>query len=269
MTRYLYIDAHYLHEAHAKAMSEFYGFVPPINYRDLSATLGGSHERVFYYDAVDRQRVGDESDKQRDDRIAEKDAFLAYLNALPQWHVREGFVSRGRRASRRSQKAVDVQLAVDAMEHAASRIIDGAVFVLGDLDFEPLLFSLNRLGVRTTVLYERGTATEELLEAADRRDVLDLKRMFDISMPEFQHSHPAVLLTSDCTAPDGTARRQGVWKGRSASFIQVTTHLAMIWVEPGPDKIRQPALQVNCQTDDFVKTDLAFTMTHGPIQWLS
>src|SRR4051812_14625483 len=110
MSNYLFIDGAYLTEAYTASMSQFYGVVPPINYRDLGGYFGGP-QRIYYYDAVDRGRIGPETEEAQANRIHARDALHVYLNSLPNWHVREGFVSRGRRASRRSQKAVDVQLA--------------------------------------------------------------------------------------------------------------------------------------------------------------
>ncbi len=46
-----------------------------------------------------------------------------------------------------------------------------ATFVSGDLDFEPLFFSLNRFGAEVRARYQRSSASGELLEAAGTRSI--------------------------------------------------------------------------------------------------
>jgi uncharacterized LabA/DUF88 family protein len=190
MSLYVFIDGAHFREAHRTAMNGFYNVVPAIDWPNLRQ-FWGSARRIYYYDAIDRNTQGSESDDDRDKRVAEHDRFHAYLNSLPYWSVREGFVSRGRRATRRTQKAVDVQLAVDAMEHAANHTLTQAVFVMGDLDFEPLLFSLGRFGVQTKVFYENFSVSPELLEAADERQQLTLATFYGMSEENFRISCPA------------------------------------------------------------------------------
>jgi uncharacterized LabA/DUF88 family protein len=170
-------------------MRTFYGTAPDINWPVFSNQFG-QPGRIYYYDSVDRGQVGSETPQAREERIRKLDDFHAYLNSLPNFHVREGFVSRGRRATRRSQKAVDVQLAADALEHAVAHNMTHASFILGDLDFEPLFFSLNRFGINVLVNYEERTASRELPEAADVRNPMTLSTFVSLTHQSFQSKHP-------------------------------------------------------------------------------
>jgi hypothetical protein len=116
---YLFIDGAYLREAYDDVMRRFYGLVPTFNWTNVGVIFGRP-ARTYYYDAIDRNQVASETSEDRDRRVREADHLHTYLNGLSNWHVREGFVSRGRRARRRTQKAVDVQLAVDALEQSES-----------------------------------------------------------------------------------------------------------------------------------------------------
>ena len=115
MSFYLFVDGNYLRKAYEKTMTSFFGSAPPIEYRQLIG-LGANHQRAFYYDAVDYEPRPGETPDQTEARIAERVTLHRQINAIPNFHVREGYVSTGRRVSKREQKAVDVQLAVDALE---------------------------------------------------------------------------------------------------------------------------------------------------------
>jgi len=226
--------------------------------------------RIYYYDSVDRERVGAESDAERDARVKEREDLHAYLNSLPKWHVREGFMSRARRASRRTQKAVDVQLAVDALEHAIHRNIQQAFFIFGDLDFEPLLLSLNRLGILTTVWYERHSASRDLLEAADERHQLMLRDFHYISDPEFQGSTSAPVLH----IPTGRRPEQamtigtGSWDRRRVELLRAGDGSGcLVYVERGQDFVRDPSFLLQYSDADPTRVQLAFEITYGTVQW--
>jgi hypothetical protein len=178
------------------------------------------------------------------------------------WHVREGFVSRGRRAKRRTQKAVDVQLAVDALEHAVAHNMDTATFVLGDLDFEPLFFSLNRFGVIVSVYYFEGTASEELLEAADARSPIVFSMLNDLIAPTFSKVHPIPAFVVNTAAPEQVCFGKGEWRGREVSLYKDTAVPSVtIWVEPGANG--EMSHQVDYRADDEAKAGLAFEMQFG------
>jgi uncharacterized LabA/DUF88 family protein len=271
MNTYLFIDGEYLRQAYQQTMDAFYGTVPDINYRDLPTTFGGPR-RIYYYDAIAREPVGSETPKDQEQRIKGLDVFHVYLNSLPNWHVREGFVSRGRRASRRSQKAVDVQLAVDALEHAIAGNMGTALFVAGDLDFEPLFFSLNRFGVRVTVYYERKTATETLLEAADERIQMTLAHFHALAVPSFQETHPRAAFMAGEGLRAEPLINTGRWKGRRVEMRRAGVghegRILFVQVEPGPNPIQEPSLQSYYTGHEEAQASLAFELNYGDkITW--
>jgi uncharacterized LabA/DUF88 family protein len=263
---YLFIDGAYFREAYRAVMSRFYGTVPDVNY-DVFWNVFSNPTRIYYYDAVDRNRIGDETTAQRDARVSALNTFHAYLNSLSGWHVREGFVSRGRRASRRTQKAVDIQLAVDALEHAVAHNMSYASFILGDLDFEPLFFSLNRFGVIVTVYFEPGTASQELLEVADQRAPMTLSQFTVLAVPEFRQANIIPEFSVGAPAPNQMSPvRQGTWNGRQACvYLDAQAPRTLLWAEQdGTDSSRQVAFNAN----DPAKVELAFTMEYGgEITW--
>ena len=271
MPTYLFIDGEYFRQAFQQTMKAFYGTVPDINYRDIAGNLGG-FKRIYYYDAIDRGRVANETPTDQEQRITRLESFHVYLNSLPNWHVREGFVSRGRRASKRSQKAVDVQLAVDALEHSISGNVGTAVFIAGDLDFEPLFFSLNRFGVRVTIYYERDTASETLLEAADERKQLTLQTFHSFAVPSFQETHPrAAFMSGEGPRPEPLIKT-GRWNGRRVEMRKAGVPpqgiVLYVQAEPGRDPIQEPSLQSYYTADDEDKATLAFEMNYGDkITW--
>jgi uncharacterized LabA/DUF88 family protein len=270
MDYYVFIDGAYLRAAHEDVMRAFYGVVPPINFRDMSSTFLGHPARIYYYDAVDRNRVGSESEAERDQRVKERDDFHAYLNSLPRWSVREGFVSRGRRASRRSQKAVDVQLAVDALEHAANRSMQRAGFIFGDLDFEPLLFSLGRFAVKTDVWFERESASPELLEAADERHMLTVKDFWSMAPPDFQAQTRFPQFHMSHTMPDShdlPILRTGWWHGRPVELMRENSGGHQVYAKAGVHPVRDPSFLVHFPDADPDRAVLAFTITFGAIDW--
>jgi uncharacterized LabA/DUF88 family protein len=263
MSAYLFIDGAYFREAYRSSMQRFFGAVPSINWPALQGQLG-SVQRIYYYDAIDRGTVGAETPDGQQKRIKDADDFHAYLNTIPNWHVREGFTSRGRRAARRTQKAVDVQLAVDALEHAAAHNMSVAYFVFGDLDFEPLLFSLNRAGVQTVVWYELGTASEELLEAADVRQQLTLSIFHAMTVGSFNGSTACPSFGANSTKPAYGELRTGVWRGRPVHLLGSPSGTdRFLWADAGADAVREPAVYAHYVNTDEAKLALAFTMQYG------
>jgi uncharacterized LabA/DUF88 family protein len=124
-------------------------------------------DRTCYYDAVDDQ-----------DEVMQ--TYLNRIEALPE--VRVGNLGWLRRSRRRGleQKAVDIQLAVDAMECAFLRR-DGAIAVVaGDGDFEPLLDAIRRIGPYGIVVAFRDSLSQRLVKTADRVMYLSLPLPEDV-----------------------------------------------------------------------------------------
>jgi hypothetical protein len=117
MSSYLFIDGAYLRKHFNEQMQTFYGVVPVIDFGVLAASL--KSERTSYYDAIDYARHATESEDGFQARVTQAEGFHDHINNLPGFHVREGHVRRSPKRRNRQQKAVDIQLAVDALEHAA------------------------------------------------------------------------------------------------------------------------------------------------------
>jgi uncharacterized LabA/DUF88 family protein len=270
MSKYLFIDGEYLRDKYTGAMADFYGTVPTVNYRDLHNQFNRP-DRIYYYDSVNREKKGSETQAHAESRISELNRLHAYLNTIPSWHVREGFVTRGRK-ERPGQKAVDVQLAVDALEHAVAHNMTHALFITGDLDFEPLFFSLNRFGIRVVVYYARAGVSEILLEAADERQQMTLSTFHALSLPSFQENHPRPMFNEGEAARPEPVIKTGTWKGRGVKMHKAgdvpKNTVLFISVDAGPDPIQEPRLQVSYNSEDEQKVTLAFEMNYGDkITW--
>lgn len=113
--------------------------------------------RVFYYDATDESSANSQAQEQ----------YLSRVNRLPDTHVETGFVRQGR-GKRREQKAVDVKLAVAALEAAFFRGVGAIIIVAGDADFTPVSEAIRRAGPHVIVVAFEQHLSPELRNSADR-----------------------------------------------------------------------------------------------------
>lgn len=115
--------------------------------------------RAFIYDAVA-------------DNAAEDDPVMSWLDRHDQLrdvHVRRGGLAGDpKKGMPRRQKAVDVQLAVDALTFAARGVFDVALFVTGDADFVPVAEAVRDSGPLVAVCGFRESLAEGLQRVADR-----------------------------------------------------------------------------------------------------
>lgn len=166
---YLFIDAGYARAA-IRSLLERVDIEVPEKYS--WARLGAPPQtanlinRTFYYDAPPARKPN-EDEEAYDLRHAAYFQEVAELNRVDSFFCRTGYIrGHGKRAR---QKAVDIQIAVDMMNHAVRGNLTEAVLLSGDLDFEPLVSSLVSLGIRVTVWAESSSVSEDLLAAADRQ----------------------------------------------------------------------------------------------------
>jgi uncharacterized LabA/DUF88 family protein len=264
---YLFVDGHYLEQHFTKHMQDFYGEVPQFFFEQFRAVLEA--DRVYYYDAIDYEIGPTETAAERDARVAIREAYLDIVDRVPGFHVRDGRVRRYNRRRGREQKGVDVQLAVDAMEHAARGNMSMAMLLTGDLDFEPLLASLVRFGIKTRLWYiPRHTATE-LMRASDEIRKITLGHFYDWSALSFQQSHTVPALTYRYNlevTPILTLVREGTWQERMVRIFQRTqAPLDFILCVDRGDELIEPSYTL--QYPDIDKVILAFELTFGPIEW--
>ncbi len=268
MSQYLFIDGAYLRSNFEHQMRTFYGQVPRLNFKQLCADLEAS--RIYYYDAIDYVQATNESEAAFTQRVNDLVDLHDYINSIPGVHVRDGRVRRSPVRKKREQKGVDVQLAVDALEHAARGNVTVASVLTGDLDFEPLLECLVRLGIRTKLVYVPSTTPKELLAAADDSQKLTLEHFFGWSEPSFRTANKVVQIKYNEHAPDAQIfkpHQRGRWKGRDVTiFSPVNQSAPRLYVAQG-DEVRDSSLLMVHM--DIVRLAEAFELTFGKVEWES
>ena len=181
--------------------------------------------------------------------------------------MREGHVRRSLKR-KREQKAVDVQLAVDALEHAARSNMTMAILLTGDLDFEPLLGSLERMGVRTRLAYVPRHTSTDLLRAADEIRKITLQHFYSWSAPSFRANHKTVKLEYGQGRPEPPIFepcREGVWDGRQVTLFKTINQAApRLYAEWG-NELTEPSYTF--EHPEIDKLPLAFELTFGEIEW--
>jgi uncharacterized LabA/DUF88 family protein len=151
---YLFIDGGYLREVLRSFTRDYFGVAEAgIDH----SYIGQKYRRVFYYDCPANQ--GDE---------ATWDEQFEPIQKLPGWHVFTGAIT-GRR---RTQKQVDVKIAVDMLSHTLNSNMDSAALLAGDQDFVPVLDALVRAGMYVSLIYEPKSASRELIRMSDEANEL-------------------------------------------------------------------------------------------------
>ena len=84
------------------------------------------------------------------------------------------------------QKGVDILLAVDVYQHAASGNIESADIVASDLDFYPLFEALLQTPVRTTLWFDLDKTAPDLVRTADQARPLDLQKWLSWASERFE-----------------------------------------------------------------------------------
>jgi uncharacterized LabA/DUF88 family protein len=116
-------------------------------------------DRIFVYDAAPEDEAVPAS---------EVDRWLRRNDDQLDVHVRYGRLAGEPSSNRRRQKAVDVQLAVDALNYAANDLYDVCVLVTGDGDFAPLAEAVRERGPLVAVCAFQFSLSDELRRQADR-----------------------------------------------------------------------------------------------------
>ncbi|CAN7512590.1 NYN domain-containing protein [Devosia sp. LjRoot3] len=170
---YIFIDGNNLQSTMRDIAAEFFeGRTIDVDWEKLK----GDHRKAYYYDAVPLQ-LSEESDTDYRARVEPKLEYLKHIERQSGFHVRTGdAVSRRRQGLQ--QKMVDVQLAVDALSMASRGLFTSCTFVIGDLDFRPLIVALVEMGIDVELIFPPGRANDFLLAAADRVNALDVMQAF-------------------------------------------------------------------------------------------
>jgi len=188
MSKYLFIDGAYLartFESFGRKM--FDSPVVPIDYSLVQSIAGAT--KVFYYNAPPEPKTGEPEDEFLV-RLRAYENLVSELYELPNWHVAAGVTKTRKNAKLpQSQKEVDVLIAVDMLSHTMRRNTTAMALIAGDRDFRPLVEALIREGMNLHLLFDPLSIDEELKRAADVRDKLHIRRLYDCLQPSFRDAN--------------------------------------------------------------------------------
>ena len=160
LSSYLFVDAQYIREE-LRCLDLDDEFSPEcLNHQLLFHDSQGRRirrSRTFFYDAIDESASESQHQKQQ--------VYLRRVEELPYTTVLTGFIRPGRR--NRSQKGVDVRIAVDMLEMAERQMCDAMCLVAGDADFAPLADAVRRAGPYMIVAGFQKNLSMELKHSAD------------------------------------------------------------------------------------------------------
>ena len=220
MTRYLFIDGHYLQTEYREAMLAFIGNEGDLDLISVKQEIGAF--RVFYYDAIDTQRSPEESEEGFATRVRKKELLFNQIRSLHGFHLPEGTVSRSTKPRKRTQKEVDVLLAVDALTHSFNKNMDHVALLTGDLDFRPLVERLIYLGTYVELWYVPKSTTQELYWAVDVGQAITPVKFHQWSTRRFQQEYPIPQGLSSGKPPlDGYHQIKGLFRVLSGRRSQI------------------------------------------------
>lgn len=188
--RYLFVDGASLHGRIENISKRFFGGQRfDVDFAKLKGRAIA--DKVFYYDAIPVQRLGEAEEAYRARTQAQRDRHerAAKVDGI---HVYEGDARLRRK--KLEQKGVDVMIAVDMLSHTFRRNMHKATLLTGDADFKPLVDALVREGMDVQLWYPVGETAQELLDAADSRAMLGFQAIQEIlakdSLATFQFPLP-------------------------------------------------------------------------------
>jgi uncharacterized LabA/DUF88 family protein len=135
-------------------------------------------EKVFYYDCLPAKK-SNEAKSEYETRLQEQINFFSKLRMIDGFHVYEGSMS-GKDGKAR-QKQVDIMISVHMLSHTIRGNMEKTTLIAGDLDFKPLIDELIREGMYVTLMFDKRSANEELIYAADARKKLLLSYIIENS----------------------------------------------------------------------------------------
>lgn len=178
---YLFVDGGALRGRIQNLSNRFFGGATlHINFNGLV----GNYTKVFYYDALPVREDG-ESEDAYEARVKPQRELFDSAASTARLHVYEGDARR-RRKRGLEQKKVDVMLTVDMLTHAFRRNMHRTTLLTGDNDFKPLIDALVQDGMFVTLWYPVDETSRELMQSADVRQPLDMRRISYLLTPESQ-----------------------------------------------------------------------------------
>lgn len=163
--KFCFIDGNFLDAAIRKLQEAI--LLDEIVTIDRSKVLPRNMFRYYWYDSLPAQKPS-EDDAAFGARFAEKRQLLEEIANFKNVIVRDGY-SKWQKGRGQHQKAVDVLLAVDALQHAHNGSMTEFHLVAGDIDFLPVVDALVMNGVRVVIhkLEYGGQVSDALLRSAD------------------------------------------------------------------------------------------------------
>jgi uncharacterized LabA/DUF88 family protein len=184
-SKYLFIDGGYLQDKYEKIQPWFEGH-GEINFLSIKGEFGA--KKVFYYDCLDDQKRGHESQADFDLRLDQQKQFFNKIRELEGFHVQLGtLVGNGKK---RRQKEVDILLAVDMMNHAIRGNMNTGILLSGDRDFRPLVQSLVQMGTYVLISSAEESTAKEFIWAADFHHKIKFHDLYEWSSPSLKAQYP-------------------------------------------------------------------------------
>lgn len=192
MAAYLFIDGGYLKARFNACMDRYYDEAVELSIPLVRSTMalrsGERIAKVFYYDCIDERPIKDQPQEMTADRIKQQEALFDSIRSCEGWHVREGRLV-GARKDNRSQKRVDVLLAVEMLSHAFNKNMSHALLIAGDDDFTPLVDELLRHGTYVEVWSDRIHRSQHLVHAADLGRSMGFEFYWNLTTQAFRSAH--------------------------------------------------------------------------------
>jgi len=259
-TSYLFIDGGYLNKEYERTAQRWFNGAGQIDLRQVCWHFNPRPRKVFYYDCIDRVQKDSESAVELSARISGQEEQFRAISSLEGFHVRLGELV-GREGKKR-QKEVDVQLAVDMMNHAIRRNMTRAVLLSGDRDFKPLVESLIQMGTYVHVESHSRSGARELARAADYATMFHFETLYGWTAEPIRARHK-LPERKDRLAKEWAASHTGKGKFQEYQILvrEVGKGFALIcerFIGGRPYCITHP---------DRLKLELYFELTHGKIKW--
>lgn len=220
MSHYLFIDGAYLRCVVSNISERFFGGeLVPLDFRKLQRQTVA--HKVFYYGCD----------------LATQEDLLNELRMVPGMHFYEGVLSG--KGGKRRQKMVDTMMAIDMLRHSYRKNASRMTLLAGDLDFKPLVDALVEAGTYVVIWYEKASASQGLIDAADERQHLHVKTLYELSKPWFWERHRDTLPTdydysSRSAQLDGfvVAKKGKLWDGSGVQLYQKEEELGIALFDP-------------------------------------
>jgi NYN domain len=254
-TTYVFIDGNYIRQAVDQAMKEVFG-VPG----DLAPELIPPHNvfRAYFYDCIDELKKDSETDAEFQGRRDAQNEMISRMRARPGMHLRPGTLSRGRN---RTQKEVDVLLAVDMLTHGFNRNMTHAILVTGDLDFRPVVEALVRSGVFVNVWYEKRSAAKDLPAAADFGQELNWQSLYNWNTKAFHSAYQPPAVTRADSRIMAMHVALGECEGRRVELMKLSDRGPFVLQADRPDGVW------SLQHVDRQVLERFFSVKYGSVTW--